>query len=99
MKETVQATIQPFPVVLYGHALKYEIECILKIFIPATKFAFSYEDTALFCGAEQGACLQLKQGRQDTWFFCMLRYQGKNRRCCARLPKCTPEEDKHRWKP
>lgn len=94
MKETVQATIQPFPVVLYGHALKYEIECILKIFIPATKFAFSYEDTALFCGAEQGACLQLKQGRQDTWFFCMLRYQGKNRRCCARLPKCTPEEDK-----
>ena len=94
MKETTQTNLPTFPVELYGHSLKYEIECMLKIFLPATKFVFSYETASLLRSAEQGAFLQLKQGKQFTWFFCVLRYQGKYRRCAAKLPKCTPEENK-----
>ena len=94
MKETTQTNLPTFPVELYGHSLKYEIECMLKIFLPATKFVFSYETASLLRSAEQGAFLQLKQGKQFTWFFCVLRYQGKYRRCAAKLPKCTLEENK-----
>ena len=35
MKETTQTNLPTFPVELYGHSLKYEIECMLKIFLPA----------------------------------------------------------------
>ena len=34
MKETTQTNLPTFPVELYGHSLKYEIECMLKIFLP-----------------------------------------------------------------
>jgi oxygen-independent coproporphyrinogen-3 oxidase len=94
MREDTQQMIQPFPVVLHGHTLKYEIECMLKIFIPATKFTFAYEDGSLLQHAEQGAFLQLKQGKQYTWFFCVVQYQGQKRRCAKKLPRCTPETDK-----
>ena len=59
MKETTQTNLPTFPVELYGHSLKYEIECMLKIFLPATKFVFSYETASLLRSAEQGAFLQL----------------------------------------
>ena len=54
MKETTQTNLPTFPVELYGHSLKYEIECMLKIFLPATKFVFSYETASLLRSAEQG---------------------------------------------
>lgn len=92
MKEQIQE--QPFRVVLYGHTLKYEIECILKVFIPATKFAFYYEDTAPLQSCERAAFLQLKQGKQFTWFFCTVWHQGERKRCAVKLPRCNPETDK-----
>ena len=37
----------PFSIAFSGHTLKYEIECIFKIFLPIRKFAFLYDLTAL----------------------------------------------------
>ena len=58
MKETTQTNLPTFPVELYGHSLKYEIECMLKIFLPATKFVFSYETASLFT-AETGKTIYM----------------------------------------
>lgn len=69
MKETTQTNLPTFPVELYGHSLKYEIECMLKIFLPATKFVFSYETASLLRSAEQGAFLQLKPGKTNLHGF------------------------------
>lgn len=46
--------IKPFPVAFSGHTLKYEIECICKIFLPMRKFTFLYDTTQLPAGAEEG---------------------------------------------
>ena len=53
--------IKPFPVAFSGHTLKYEIECICKIFLPMRKFTFLYDTTQLPAGAEEGAVLILEQ--------------------------------------
>ena len=47
--------IKPFPVAFSGHTLKYEIECICKIFLPMRKFTFLYDTTRLPADAEEGA--------------------------------------------
>ncbi len=46
--------IKPFPVAFSGHTLKYEIECICKIFLPMRKFTFLYDTTQLPADAEEG---------------------------------------------
>ena len=38
---------KPFPVVFSGHTLKYEIECICKIFLPIRKITFLYDTAKL----------------------------------------------------
>ena len=53
--------IKPFPVAFSGHTLKYEIECICKIFLPMRKFTFLYDTTQLPADAEEGAVLILEQ--------------------------------------
>ena len=58
--------IKPFPVAFSGHTLKYEIECICKIFLPMRKFTFLYDTTQLPADAEEGAVLILEQlGEQE----------------------------------
>lgn len=51
---------KPFPVVFSGHTLKYEIECICKIFLPIRKFTFLYDTAQLPEDAEEGAVLTLE---------------------------------------
>ena len=64
-----------FSVVLLGHELKYEVECILKLFIPATKFQFYYEDRTPLSAPQPFAAVQVRQDAHIPGF--MLLYDGK----------------------
>ena len=85
MKETTQTNLPTFPVELYGHSLKYEIECMLKIFLPATKFVFSYETASPLRSAEQGAFLQLKTGKTIYMVFLRVAVSGKIPSLCSKV--------------
>ena len=84
-----------FSVVLLGHELKYEVECILKLFIPATKFQFYYEDRTPLSAPQPFAAVQVRQGRTHTWFYAAVRWKdGKLFRGCLRSSRILPEEEK-----
>ena len=84
-----------FSVVLLGHELKYEVECILKLFIPATKFQFYYEDRMPLSAPQPFAAVQVRQGRTHTWFYAAVRWKdGKLFRGCLRSSRILPEEEK-----
>lgn len=85
---------QQFAVILYGHTLKYESECILKLFIPATRFQFFYDDISPLNNCQRTAFLQLRQGKEHTWFYCAVSLYGKRLRCTEKLEKCNPETEK-----
>lgn len=86
---------QPFPIALCGHTLKYEIECICKIFLPTTKFTFFYETTELPEGADEGAVLTLEQlAGEQTCFFVRVQYRGQKVEKTQLFPKCDPVKDK-----
>ena len=68
---------KPFPVVFSGHTLKYEIECICKIFLPIRKFTFLYDTAQLPEDAEEGAVLTLEQQGSQSRFFVRVQYLGK----------------------
>ncbi|MCD7958364.1 MAG: coproporphyrinogen dehydrogenase HemZ [Ruminococcus sp.] len=68
-----------FPVCLDGHTLKYEIECICKIFLPMTRFSFFYDTSALPKDAAEGVILTLEELENNrSRFFVMVRLQGKS---------------------
>mgnify|MGYP000848765422 CR=1 FL=1 len=69
--------IKPFPVAFSGHTLKYEIECICKIFLPMRKFTFLYDTTQLPAGAEEGAVLILEQLGEQSRFWVQVQYRGQ----------------------
>lgn len=94
MQNKEQPTIQPFPVALCGHTLKYEIECILKIFIPATKFDFLYEAATLPADTEKGAVLTLSQEEQQTVFTVSVWYKGQSQTKTESHPSCDPITEK-----
>ena len=85
---------KPFPVVFSGHTLKYEIECICKIFLPIRKFTFLYDTAQLPEDAEEGAVLTLEQQGSQSRFFVRGQYLGKTLEQEQFFPACSPETDK-----
>lgn len=85
---------KPFPVALSGHMLKYEIECICKIFLPIRKFSFFYETAQLPETEEEGAVLTLEQQGEQSRFFVQVQYLGQVLELEQFLPCCSPEADK-----
>lgn len=85
---------QPFPVFLYGHGLKYEIECILKIFVPAVRFQFYYDDLSLLNESKRYAVIQMRQGKKHTYFYCAVFLGGKRLRLAHREKPLNPQTDK-----
>lgn len=85
---------KPFPVVFSGHTLKYEIECICKIFLPIRKFTFLYDTAQLPEDAEEGAVLTLEQQGSQSRFFVRVQYLGKTLEQEQFFPACSPETDK-----
>ena len=86
--------IKPFPVAFSGHTLKYEIECICKIFLPMRKFTFLYDTTQLPAGAEEGAVLILEQLGEQSRFWVQVQYQGQVMEQEQQFPACSPETEK-----
>lgn len=87
-------TPKPFPIVFSGHTLKYEIECICKIFLPIRKFTFSYDTTELPADAEEEAVLTLEQLESSTRFYVQVRYLGQKLEQTQDFPPCFPESEK-----
>lgn len=85
---------KPFPVAFSGHTLKYEIECICKIFLPIRKFTFLYDTAQLPEDAEEGAVLTLEQQGGQSRFFVRVQYLGKTLEQEQFFPICSPETDK-----
>ncbi|MBQ8514152.1 MAG: coproporphyrinogen dehydrogenase HemZ [Ruminococcus sp.] len=85
---------QSFPVFLHGHGLKYEIECILKAFVPAVRFQFYYDDLSLLKESVRFAAIQLRPGRACTYFYCAVSLGGKTLRLAQRTEKLYPQENK-----
>ncbi len=83
-----------FPVFLYRHGLKYEIECILKVFIPAVKFCFYYDDLTELPGSESYAAVQLRQGKSHTYFYGAVSLGEKRQRLVQRTERLYPDRDK-----
>lgn len=83
-----------FPVFLIGHELKYETECILKAFIPAVRFKFYYDDLSLFHDSYRYAAVQLRQGREYTYFYCAVSLGEKRLRIMKRTERLYPDRDK-----
>ncbi len=96
MKESSLQTRSVFPIALYGHTLKYEIECICKLFLPVTKFQFHYDTESLPETALDGALLSLHQleAEQKTIFSVLVQYQGQALTETKSFPYCNPVEDK-----
>lgn len=65
-----------FPVYLQGHTLKYEIECVLKLFLPMTKFTFFYDKNDM-PSDEDGASLSLVTQDGQSHFEVCLRLDGE----------------------
>ena len=86
--------IKPFPVAFSGHTLKYEIECICKIFLPMRKFTFLYDTTQLPAGAEEGAVLILEQLGEQSRFGVQVQYRGQVMEQEQQFPACSPETEK-----
>ena len=86
--------IKPFPVAFSGHTLKYEIECICKIFLPMRKFTFLYDTTQLPAGAEEGAVLILEQLGEQSRFWVQVQYRGQVMEQEQQFPACSPETEK-----
>ena len=85
---------KPFPIALCGHTLKYEIECICKIFLPVRKFVFSYDTAALPQEENEGAVLVLEQSEKQTCFRAEVFYQGRHLAQTEVYPFCDPTEEK-----
>lgn len=95
MTKLIDHAQKPFPIVLCGHALKYEIECICKIFLPMRKFAFFYETDQLPAGETEGAVLTLRQSENgSTQFFVRVCYAGQALEQSEDRPACSPTTDK-----
>lgn len=93
--QDLKKAAQPFPVALCGHTLKYEIECICKIFIPATRFSFLYDTDTLPAGADAGAVLTLSQTAEgQTRFFVCVCYRGQEKTAEELHGRCDPSADK-----
>lgn len=92
MNENIKA--QSFPVFLLGHGLKYEIECILKAFVPVVRFQFYYDDLTLLSGSSRYAAVQLRQGREHTYFYCAVSLGEKRLRIMQRTERLYPDADK-----
>lgn len=92
MKENIKA--QSFPVFLMGHGLKYEIECILKAFVPAQRFQFYYDDISLISESSRYAAVQIRQGREHTYFYCAVSLGEKRLRSMQRTERLYPDENK-----
>lgn len=86
--------IKPFPVAFSGHTLKYEIECICKIFLPMRKFTFLYDTTQLPADAEEGAVLILEQLGEQSRFWVQVQYRGQVMEQEQQFPACSPETEK-----
>ncbi len=86
--------IKPFPVAFSGHTLKYEIECICKIFLPMRKFTFLYDTTQLPEDAEEGAVLILEQLGEQSRFWVQVQYRGQVMEQEQQFPACSPETEK-----
>ncbi len=85
---------QSFPVYLQGHGLKYEIECILKVFVPGVRFTFYYDDLTSLSDCSEYAFVQLRQGREHTRFYCAVSLNGKRQRLVSRTERLCPDADK-----
>lgn len=95
MTNNQTAAPKPFPIALCGHTLKYEIECICKIFLPVTKFAFFYDMAFLPEGETDGAILTLEQpDEEQTRFFVQVTYHGTTLDETQIFPKCDPVQEK-----
>lgn len=92
MKENIK--VQPFSVFLMGHGLKYEIECILKAFVPAQRFQFYYDDISMFDESSRYAAVQIRQGREYTYFYCAVSLGEKRLRSMQRTERLYPDENK-----
>lgn len=91
----IKPEIQPFPVALFGHTLKYEIECILKLFLPATRFAFLYDTQSLPESSSEGAVLSLSETKDHSSVFsvCIL-VNGQQRNAVEKRTYCNPVLEK-----
>lgn len=86
---------KPFPIALCGHTLKYEIECICKIFLPVRKFSFLYDTPTLPEEATEGAVLLLEQLENSrTRFFVQVRYCEQTLKKTELFPYCDPVTEK-----
>lgn len=92
MKENIKS--QSFPVFLMGHGLKYEIECILKAFVPAQRFQFYYDDISLISESSRYAAVQIRQGREHTFFYCAVSLDEKRLRSMQRTERLYPDDNK-----
>ncbi|MGN0630003.1 MAG: coproporphyrinogen dehydrogenase HemZ, partial [Ruminococcus sp.] len=92
MKENIK--VQPFPVFLMGHGLKYEIECILKAFVPAQRFQFYYDDISMLDESSRYAAVQIRQGREHTYFYCAVSLGEKRLRAMQRTERLYPDKNK-----
>lgn len=86
--------VQSFPVFLMGHGLKYETECILKAFVPVVRFQFYYDDISLLPESSDYAAVQIRQGREHTFFYCAVSLGGKRLRTAWRKERLYPDTDK-----
>ncbi len=86
--------VQPFPVFLHGHGLKYEIECMLKVFVPAVRFQFYFDDLTLLPQSTRFAAVQMRQGKSHTYFYGAVSLGEKRLRLAQRTERLCPEQDK-----
>ncbi len=93
--QNLKNAAQPFPIALCGHTLKYEIECICKIFMPATRFSFSYDTDKLPEGAEEGAVLTFSQAENgQVWFSVFVKLRGQEQSAAELHDSCDPVSEK-----
>lgn len=83
-----------FPIYLIGHSLKYEIECIFKLFFPLRRYQFFYDEGSLPQDAEEGAEFTFTQTPQQSVFSLRLVYQGKAYTNEKAYPTCDPATEK-----
>ncbi len=84
-----------FPIVLAGHSLKYEIECIAKIFLPCQSFQFLFPDADAdnpLPAGEVGIFCRLTQSSDATLFYVQttLHQNGETLLDVRTIPPCDP---------
>lgn len=87
-------SMNPYSILLIGHTLKYEVECICKIFMPVRKFVFYYEKEMFPKDVSEFAVLEMIQLENQTQFKVIVTYQGRTLQKQKVVAKCEPIESK-----